>query len=279
VIFAGEFPRTQTLFDYYFLSGTFSVSNSYFTNVFLGVGADGFLKDSSVIIGGSSSTGNVFENVDVGPFLTTSQSSIEEVSFNTSTGNYEPIFIGPWNPSIFVPSKSSTYLIHGNTLKPAGPYANAIFMQDDPTNLTIHALIYDNSIEAQDIGFDAIATYFTTGTTIMSNKFSGTGPDAIGIYAGTYAAVLGNDVTDFTANPAADLAQIVLDGSLQGLTDTSDSTVICRTPKDTVVNLGTGNTLIGCQLVAAPDASSPSVAPAISPVRPNLLIRKPHLTW
>jgi hypothetical protein len=178
--------------------------------------------------------------------------------------------IVPWNESLFVPSKSSTYLIHDNTLKTAGPYANAIFVLDDPTNLTIHALIHNNSIEAPDIGSDAVAAYFTTGTIIVNNKFSGAGPDAIGIYNGTSAAVLENDVTNFTANPDAGLAQIVLDGSLFGLTDTSDSTVICRTSNDTVLNLGTDNRIIGCQPIATPEAATRSA-------RPNLPIRKPHL--
>jgi hypothetical protein len=82
VIFAGEFPRAVTPFDYYFLSGKFSLSNSYFKNVQTGVIADAFLKDSIITIGGSPSAGNVFENVDYGPVLTTSQNSIEEVSFN-----------------------------------------------------------------------------------------------------------------------------------------------------------------------------------------------------
>jgi hypothetical protein len=270
VIFAGEFPKAVTPFDYYFLSGKFSLSNSYFKNVQTGVIADAFLKDSIITIGGSPSAGNVFENVDYGPVLTTSQNSIEEVSFNTSTANYYPVLIVPWNESLFVPSKSSTYLIHDNALKTTGPYANAIFMLDDPTNLTIHALIYNNSIEAQDIDLDAIFAEFTTGTTIVHNTFSGTGPDAIGIYNGTSAAVLENDVTNFTANPGAGLAQIVLDGSLLGLTDTSDSTVVCRTSNDTVLNLGTDNRIIGCQLIATPEAATRSA-------RPNLPIKKPHL--
>ena len=40
------------------------------------------------------------------------------------------------------------------------------------------------------------------------------------------SAVLVNDVTDFTAIPG--LAQIVLDGSLLGSPDTSQSTVVCK---------------------------------------------------
>jgi len=288
VTFAGEFPRSQTPFDYFFLSGALSVTKSYFKSVQLGVVADGFLRDSRITIGGSPSGGNVFENVDVGPFLTISQNSLEAVSFNTSTGNFEPIFIGPW-VSAFVPSKPSTYLIHDNTLKPAGPFANAIYLQDESTNLGTRVLIYNNSIEAQDIGSDAILALFTTGTIIANNTFSGTGPDAIGIYNGMSAAVLGNDVTNFAANPTPGLAQIVLDGSLFGLPDTSDSTVVCRTSTDTVLDLGPDNRVVGCELIATPEtatlgvatraAATPDAAPAISPARPNLPMRKLHRPW
>lgn len=274
VTFAGEFPRSQTPFDYYFLSGTLSVTNSYFTNVMIGVVADGFLRDSRVTIGGSPSAGNVFENVDIGSFPTISQNSIEEVSFNTSTGNNEPIGIFPWVS--FVPSKPSTYLIHDNTLKPAGPDADGITVMDVPTNPISHVLIYNNSIEAQDIGNDAIAVLTTSGTAIVNNRISGTGPDAIGFYGSTSAAILENDVTNFTASPAGGLAQIVLDGSLFGFTDTSDSVVVCRTSTDTVLNLGTDNRILGCQLIATPEAAIRGVAPAISAARSKLPIRTPH---
>lgn len=275
VTFAGEFPRSQTPFDYYFLSGTLSVTNSHFKSVQLGVVADGFLRDSRIRIGGAPSEGNVFENVDVGPFLTISQSSLEEVSFNTSTGNFEPIFIGPW-VSAFVPSKPSTYLIHDNTLTPAGPNANGMVVVDDSTSLGSRVLIYNNSIEAQDIGSDVIFALFTTGIIIANNRFSGTGPDAIGIYASTRAAVLENDVTHFNATG---IAQIALDGSVFGVTDTSDSTVVCRTTTDTVVNLGADNRIIGCQLIAHPEAATQGMAAAISPARPDLPTRKPHVRW
>lgn len=275
VIYDGVFPRTQTPFDYYFLSGTLSVTNSYFTSVSLGVGATGLLRDSRITIGGSPWAGNVFENVDIGAFPTISQNSIEEVSFNTSTGNLEPIGIFPWFS--FVPSKLSTYLIHNNTLKPAGPNADGITVVDVSPNPISHVLIYNNRIEAQDIGNDAIAVLTTSGTAIVNNRISGTGPDAIGFYGSTSVAVLENDVTNFAANPAAGLAQIVLDGSLFGYTDTSGSTVVCRTANDTVLNLGPGNRIIGCQLIATSEAATQGVAPTISPARPNQKARKPHL--
>ncbi len=267
VIFAGEYPRSQTPFDYYFLSGTFSVTNSMFSNVALGAGADGFLEDSRITIGGSPSAGNIFENVDLGPFLTTSQNSVEEVSYNNSSGNYEPLTIVPWIQGVFEPNAPSLFLVHDNTLTPAGPLANGIVLADDPTDQQLYALVYNNVIKANDIGYDVIAAFTTKSTTIVNNKISGTAPDGVGIYGGTYAAVLGNDVTGFVFNPAAGgLAQIVLDAN------TSHSTVVCRTPEDTVMNLGTNDTVIGCTELANNNAR-----PSKMSLGPKVLKRKPSL--
>jgi hypothetical protein len=247
VTYAGEFPRSQTPFDYYFLSGSFSVSSSNFNNVQLGVVADAFLRNVTVVIGGSPLAGNMFENVDlVGPFLTTSDNSLEEVSYNTSNGNAAPVLIGPWISSVFVPTKPSTYLIHHNNLKTAGPFANGIQIVDDSSSRTVNAFVFDNTIEVQGTAFNGIGAYFTTGTFIANNRIGGTAIDAIGIWGGTQATVLVNDVTGFIPNPAFGAAQIVLDGSVLGYPDTSNSLVVCRTPADSVLNLGVGNTLIGC---------------------------------
>jgi hypothetical protein len=270
VSFAGEFPRTQTPFDYYFLSGTLSVTNSYFNNVQLGVVADAFLKNVTVVIGGSRLTGNVFETVDLaGPFLTTSDNSLEEVSYNTVSTNSDsylaPVTIVPWIPSVFVPTKPSTYLIHDNILKAPGPNADGIYIVDGPSSTTVNAFVYDNAIEVQGTAYDAIGAYSTAGTFVANNRTVGTGADAIGIWGGTQAAVLVNDVTGFTPNPASGLAQIVLDGSLQSppLPDTSNSLIVCKTPADSVLNLGVGNTLVGCQPVAAaiPRVADATVVP------------------
>ena len=266
VIFAGEFPRSQTPFDYYFLSGTFSLSNSSFTNVALGVGADGFLKDSSVTIGGSPLAGNIFKNVDFGPVLLSAQNSVEEISFNTSSGNIAPVMIAPWQDA-FVPSKPSLFFLHDNSLTSSGS-AYSIYLQDDPTNHWLYALAYNNTINAQDVVNDAIGAVFTTATTIIKNKLSGSGQDGVGIYDGRYAAVLENDVTGFSPNPG--FAQIVLDGSLFGLPDTSDSTVICKTPNDSVLNIGTNNKIVGCQQVATAEAQRSTMTTA-----PNVPKKKP----
>jgi Right handed beta helix region len=254
VIFAGELPRSSIDLDYYFLSGSFSVSNSSFNTMAAGTGTAGFIKDSRVDIGGSSAAGNVFEGLLVGVDVESFENSIVEVSHNTvATSTWASSWVLPW--CCWLPTKPSLFLIHDNTFKPTGPSADGVILLDDPANKWIYALVYNNTIEAQDIGYGGISVYSTKGTTILHNKISGTGADGIGIWDGTYAAVLGNDVTNFTASP--DLAQIVLDGT------TTHSTVLCKSPNDTVQNLGTDNKLIGCQAVGSSvNASKPSSRPS-----------------
>jgi hypothetical protein len=242
VIFAGEFPKSETDLDYYFLSGIFSVTNSSFNTMGNGILADGFFTDSRLTIGGSSAAGNVFEDLGVGINLESLGNSIVEVSHNTvATGIYASIGVFPW--CCWLPTKPSLFLIHDNIFQPTGVYADGIFLLDDPTNKWIYAQIYNNTVEAQDIGYGGIDAFSTRATTIANNKIVGNGAYGIGIWDGTYAAVLGNDVTNFTASP--DLAQIMLDET------TTHSAVVCKSPNDTVQNLGTDNKLIGCQQVAA----------------------------
>ena len=242
VIFAGEFPKSKTDLDYYFLTGTFSVTNSSFNTMLNGILADGFFTDSRLTIGGSPAAGNVFGDLPFGIDIQGLGNSVVEVSHNTvATGSYASVLVMPW--CCWVPTKPSLFLIHDNIVKPTGPYADGILLYDpnDPTSKWLYSLIYNNTVEAQDIGYGGISIYSTKGTTIINNKVSGNGQDGIGIWDGTYAAVLSNEVTNFTAFP--DLAQIVLDGT------TTHSTVVCKTFNDTVMNVGTDNKLSHCQEV------------------------------
>jgi parallel beta-helix repeat protein len=240
VIFAGEFPRSETDLDYYFLTGTFSVTNSSFNTMLNGILADGFFTDSRLTIGGSPTAGNIFADLPYGIDLQGLGNSVVEVSHNTvATGTYASVLVMPW--CCWVPTKPSLFLIHDNMVKPTGPYADGILLYDptDPSSKWLYSLIYNNTVEAQDIGYGGISIFSTKGTTIINNKVSGNGADGIGIWDDTYAAVLSNDVTNFTAFP--DLAQIVLDGT------TTHSTVVCKTSKDTVMNQGADNKLSHCQ--------------------------------
>jgi len=236
-------PKSPKFNDAYPFSGTLAVSSSSVNNPTSGTtlsSGGALVKDSHLILGGSPSTGNVFENVWYAIDLEGLENSVVEASYNVAAGDYAGLDVLPFHP--FLP-KPSLFLIHNNTFKPTGPNADGIILVDDPANKWIYTLIYNNTVEAQNIGHGGISAYSTRGTTILNNKFSGNGGDGIGIWDGTYAAVLGNHMTNFTASP--DLAQIVLDGT------TTHSTVVCKTPNDTVQNLGTDNKLIGCQAVGS----------------------------
>ena len=104
VSYAGELPRSTTEYDFYFLSGTFTVSDSFFKSVGYCLELDGFLKDNVVTIGGSTSTGNVFENVYAGIDTETAENSRSEISYNRSEGIINPIDVEPYHFS-WVPSK------------------------------------------------------------------------------------------------------------------------------------------------------------------------------
>lgn len=264
----GDLPKSNVFHDAYDLSGTFTVSASSFKTVadatFVGGGA-GVVKDSRIIIGGSPSTGNVFEDVGYGIDLESLENSVVDASYNVAAGYYFSLDVYLWGA---IPTKPSLFLIHDNTFRPTGPYADGIFLLDDPTNRWIYALIYNNTVEAQDIGYGGISVYNTKGTTVWNNTVAGNGADGIGLWGTTYSAVLGNSVRDFT--PVPDLAQIVLDA------DTSHSTVVCRTSTDTAMNLGTSNKLIGCQEVGSNAGTSRmSSGPSKMSVGPKILRKKP----
>jgi len=270
VLWVADLPKSLTFHDAYPLIGSLTVSSSSFKNVAYGAAINSggaIAKDSHFTIGGSPSTGNVFEDVGYGIDLESIENSVVEASYNIAEGQYAALDVCPWET---MPTKPSLFLIHHNTFRPTGPYADGIWLLDDLPNKWVYAVIYNNTIEAQDIGYGGISAHSTKGTTIVNNKISGNGADAIGIWGGTYATVLGNDVTDFTASP--DLAQIVLDGT------TTHSTVVCENSNDTVLDQGTMNKVIGCQQpAAAAEASSLSAAPTTSVARPNLPRRKPRL--
>jgi hypothetical protein len=266
---AADLPKSSTFHDAYPMVGNLNVSSSSFKSALSGVAlmsGGAIAKDSLINIGGSPSTGNVFTDVGYGIDLESLENSVVEASYNTAEGQYAALDVYPFES---FPTKPSLFLIHHNTFKPTGPYADGIWLLDGPVNKWIHAVIHNNTIEAQDIGFGGISAYSTNGTAIVNNRISGNGGDAIGIWDGSYASVLGNDVTSFIASP--ELAQIVLDGT------TTRSVVVCENPEDTVLNQGTLNHVIGCQaVVAAARASTMSTGPTPSVAHSNRM--KPKLS-
>jgi hypothetical protein len=245
ITYVGEFPKgTGIPFDYYQITGRLTVRASRFESVGAGV-YPGIVKDGRVTIGGSPSAGNVFENVAVGTDLESLEGSTVEVSHNRVTGaRYAAAWAVPWCCG-FLPTKPSLFSIRDNRLNPTGDFADGIVLLDDPATPWIRAHLSSNTIEAQDIGYGGISAYNTLGTKVLRNRVSGHGADGIGIWNGRGAVVVKNDVEDFVADYTADYghAQIVLDGT------TSRTTVVCRTPSDTVLDQGEDNRLVGCQPV------------------------------
>ena len=147
---------------FYFLSGSYTVRNSSFKSMSDGVSQDGCVRSSHVVIGGSPSTGNSFENQFVGIDLESAEDSNFEVSYNSSSGMGFSMWVVPWIDSLFVPSKPSRYLIHDNTFFTTQPYATGILLYNDtPDNRWIDAVIWNNSIQLQDSpsdGIDAVNT-------------------------------------------------------------------------------------------------------------------------
>ncbi len=190
----------------------------------------------------------------------------------------------------------SQFFIHDNTflIKEACGCAQwGIHLYDayDGEGATIHwfrATILHNMISLPtpsnlDYFKEGIDANNTTGILIAGNTISDTGStvgavNAISLWGNdpssppsTNNVVTGNDVSRFTPdpNPTYGIAQIYLDPY------TSDNTVVCNRPSDTVFDQGTTNTLIGCTKLATPE-----VTPLVRPTPPTDSLKlKPWLPW
>jgi hypothetical protein len=103
---------------------------------------------------------------------------------------------------------------------------------------------------------------------IWGNTINGTGYDAVALQNSSFGTVVGNNVSNFSPDSSAGLAQIYLDPS------TTHDLVVCAEPSDTVLNQGTNNIVIRCQ---HPVAATRSVDPPTAAPRPNLSKGKPYL--
>ena len=254
IIYTGELPRSSAVFDYYFLTGSLTVRNSSFKMALDGVSTDGFRRNNVVTIGGSSSAGNVFEDVYVGLDMEASESSVFDISYNQSSGLSYGMWVIPWQP-VFAPATPSHYVIHDNKFTTTAPYAEGIFLQDNPVKPWIHATIYNNTIgPIQNSLLDGIGAYSTQNATIWNNTISGTAVDAIGLCASgaltgctgtlqgtSFSTVVRNEVGDLTLDPTYGLAKIYL------VPTSMLNVVACSSRDDTVIDKGTMNEVIGCE--------------------------------
>ena len=263
VDYSGQLPRSPARFDYYFLSGSFTVQSSFFNNLFVAVSQDAFSTSSRITIGGSPSAGNHVENTCVGLDMEASENSVFEISYNESSGTCAGMWVVPtWVP--FVPSSPSWYFIDDNKFIGTGQNADGMYLLDDVTNPWIQAAVWNNTVRVKDILSEGMGAYNTKNTAIWNNTVTGTdGYDGIGLWSTTLSTVTGNHVGGFTVDSTVGYAQIYLDPA------TSYDVVVCSNSKNTVLDQGTMNKVIGCQQSAAPAEA------ATSPVRPNLPRKKP----
>jgi hypothetical protein len=258
VHYSGELPHSSALFDYYFLSGSFTVQSSFFNNLFVAVSQDAFSKSSQITIGGSPSTGNHVENTCGGLDLEASENSVFEISYNESSGTCAGMWVVPaWVP--FTPSSPSQYKIHHNKFIGTEQYADGMFLQDE-TPPFIQAAVWNNTLEVQSNLSEGFGIINTKGTAAWNNTVTGSdGFYGIGLLNSTQSTVVGNNVSDFTVDSSVGFAQIYLDPN------TTQDLVVCESPSTTVLNLGTNNTIIGCQQPATtPASATENVAPAVS---------------
>jgi hypothetical protein len=272
VHYSGEFPRSSARFDYYFLSGSFTLQSSFFNNLFVAVSQDAFSTSSRITIGGSPSAGNHVENTCGGLDMEASENSVFEISYNESSGTCAGMWVVPtWVP--FVPSSPSRYLIHDNKFTGTGQYADGFYFQDDAANPWIQAAAWNNTVEVQSFPSEGIGVYYTKGTAVWNNSVTGSdGTDGIGLWSTSFDAVANNNVSGFTVDSTSGLAQIYLDPS------TTNDLVVCAERSDTVLNQGTNNAIIGCQQSTASAASAEdarSAARAASATRRSLPRKKP----
>jgi hypothetical protein len=264
VIFVGELPRSWQPFDYYVLSGSLTVRNCSFSTMDDGV-AGGQLKSSHLIIGGSPSTGNIFENVYAGMDLESAEKSDFEISYNTSSGSFAAMWVIPYHqglPHALLPSQPSQYSIHDNNFTGTGYFGDGMYFIDGPGKPWIQAAVWNNTVQLQNTLMEGIGAYNTMGTGIWNNSITGSdGSDGIGLWNSSYDTVIGNNVSGFTVDPTVGFAQIYLDPN------TTQDLVVCAQPGNTVLNQGTNNLVIGC---TALKPAANSADPATSKPLPRL---------
>ena len=264
VHYSGELPRSSARFDYYFLSGSFTVQSSFFNNLFVAVSQDGYSTSSQITIGGSPSAGNQIENTCGGLDIEASEKSAFEISYNESSGTCAGMWVVPtWVP--FFPSSPSWYSIHDNKFIGTAQNADGMYLYDEVPPY-IQAAVWNNTMEVQSNLSEGFGIYNTKGTAAWNNTVTGSdGYDGIGLWNSSQDTVIGNNVSGFTVDPTG-YAQIYLDPY------TTYDFVLCSNPSNTVLNQGTNNVVIGCQQL---DPAAKSISPAAATPRPGLPKGKP----
>ncbi len=272
--YSGEMARSKTPGDLYFLTGSYTVRNSYFNNTGVAVSEDGFVTSTQITIGGSPQTGNVMENDQAGIDLESSQKSFFEISYNNSAGASAGGWVVPYYWA-YAASGPSQYWIHDNMFTtnglgaPPDYWPDGFYFDDNPTSPWIQAGFWNNTVQLQGSLSEGIGAYNTKGTAIWNNSISGTDQyDGIGLWNSTLGSVVGNNLSGLTVDTTG-LAKIYLDPS------TTKDFVFCSSSSDTVLNQGTHNVVFGCGLE---QTSLTKIAPTHSLAGRKLSIKaKPQL--
>jgi hypothetical protein len=175
----------------------------------------------------------------VGIAFLAAEHSLFDASFNTVSADGSAVQVYPWIDQ-FVPSSPSQYLIHNNKLSVSGQFAWTIYLRDSPGSPFAHVAVYDNTIESKDVTGIGLVAVNTQRVNIWANRLVGQGQTAIGFFGGSQNSVVVNDLSRFTPDPSLGNWQMFFNP------DTSRDFVVCARSSDTVLNLGTDNTVLGC---------------------------------
>jgi hypothetical protein len=232
------------------LVGTMSIKDSVFLNVNIGIAAY-YLGSSKVTIGGSPSTGNLFEDVEVPITLGQLDGSSSEISYNNiirtnwlgielNQAPLEPTrtasrFVVEHNDITVVP----TYIIDANWWPDAIDIWD--WNWDDPTSVKSEFVVSHNTIRRAPNTGVGVGLSQDSGSIVSNNEISGYGWANISLDGSTQDMLLGNNVQHFTAEetPYGTFAPIWLTET------TSNCTVVGGQNATDVVDLGTNNTLVG----------------------------------
>lgn len=262
------------------LSGRFKVAASRFKHASNGWEI-AVVRDAQFTIGGSPSGRNVYDECELAGILLDADNSEFEYSYNHVPGT-ESSYLGliVAQGAFMMPNRSSRFLVHDNTIKLIGAGKEGIYTSDGGpaagAGKKADFVVTNNTIQLgpdeTGAAYAGIEADGAVGALIFGNHITGTASNAIYLGGSTYSAVVGNNLSQFTADPTGGLAAIYLDPA------TSNDLVLCAEPSDTVLDQGTNNTVIGCQQPQdSPNAATMSVAPAASMPRPALPKAKPWL--
>ncbi len=254
-----------------------------------GIGDGSGLVGAKVMIGGSDGQGNLFKSAGIGCTLNDfgdAQIVVSHNRFQVGDALGDALYsagVTAFAYSFGAAAAPSHYLISDNSFQVAPP-ADGVDLWDfnvaSGASKLIEAVVSGNRIVLSGsltlpdlVNAAGIGEYYAQDVRVLDNCISGTG--LAGIYLGTDLTgddaagavsgwqIIGNDVSHVNAS----VAPIWLGPG------TSDCTVIGGALKTTVLNQGTGNTLINVDPLSAPIAALSMRANASMNLKPGLMQR------